>query len=120
MKKIYLFTIALAISFASFAQQTVTPAPAPAATNTNSQFDQNHPRRAQVNGRLNNQNARIDNKVANGKMSPGEANKLHKEDHQIRKEEKTMAKQNGGHITKQEQKTLNQQENKESRQIKNH
>jgi hypothetical protein len=30
-----------------------------------------------------------------------------------------MAAQNGGHITKQEQRTLNQQENKVSRQIGN-
>ena len=53
-------------------------------------------------------------------MSKGEAKKLHKEDHQIRQEERDMAAQNGGHITKQEQKTLNQQENKVSTQIKNH
>ena len=50
-------------------------------------------------------------------MSKAEAKKLHKEDHQIRKEEKSMASQNGGHITKLEQKTLNQQENSVSKQI---
>jgi hypothetical protein len=79
-----------------------------------------HPRRKEVNNRLAYQNARIDHKEAEGKMSPKEANKLHKEDHQIRQEEKDMASQDNGHITKQEQKTLNQQENKTSRQIKNH
>ena len=39
------------------------------------------------------------------------------EDRQIRKEERAMASQNGGHITRQEQKTLNQQENQVSREI---
>jgi hypothetical protein len=79
-----------------------------------------HPRRHEVNSRLANQNKRIDRKEDDGKMSKKEANKLHKEDHQIRQEERDMASQNGGHITKQEQKTLNQQENHVSRQIKNH
>lgn len=79
-----------------------------------------HPRRAQVNHRLENQNDRIHDKVEDGKMSKKEAGKLHKQDHQIRQEEKDMASQNNGHITKQEQKTLNQQENHVSKEIKNH
>ena len=85
-----------------------------------SQWDKDHPRRDQVNDRLANQNKRIDAKVADGKMSQAEAAKLHKNDREIRQEERDMAAQNGGHITKQEQKTLNQQENKNSRKIKNH
>jgi hypothetical protein len=36
---------------------------------------------------------------------------------QIRQEERLMASQDGGHITKAEQKVLNQQENKVSQQI---
>lgn len=82
-----------------------------------SNFAQNHPRRHEVNKRLNNQNKRIHQEVKEGKMSKGQAAKLHKEDHQIRHEERNMASQNGGHITKQEQHTLNQQENKVSSQI---
>jgi hypothetical protein len=81
---------------------------------------QDHPRRAQVNSRLHNQNARVDNKVKDGQMSKAEASKIHHEDHQIRSEERSMASQNHGHITAQEQKTLNQQENHVSHQIKNH
>ena len=46
-----------------------------------------------------------------------QAQKLHAEDHAIRKEERTMASTNGGHITKAEQRALNQQENQVSRQI---
>lgn len=83
-------------------------------------FDKTHPRRAQVNSRLNNQNARVDNKVDNGKMSKGEAAKIHGQDHAIRKEERRDAAANGGHITKAEQKHINHQENKVSKEIKNH
>jgi hypothetical protein len=78
---------------------------------------ENHPRRAEVNGRLNNQNKRINNEVKEGEITKGQANALHHEDHQIRQEERDMASQNGGHITKAEQGVLNQQENKVSRQI---
>ncbi len=81
-------------------------------------FDQNHPRRAQVNSRLANQNARINAKEASGKMTDAQGNKIKRQDHQIRGEERAMASQNGGHITKQEQKTLNQQENHTSNEIK--
>ena len=82
-------------------------------------WQKDHPRREQVNNRLANQNKRIDNQVKNGDMSKAKAARLHKEDHQIRTEERLMASQNGSHITKQEQKTLNQQENKVSKQIGN-
>ena len=80
-------------------------------------WQKNHPRRTQVNQRLHNQNRRIHNEVKEGEMSKGRAAQLHHEDHQIRKEERLMASQNGGHITKQEQRTLNQQENHVSHQI---
>lgn len=81
------------------------------------QFDKDHPRRAEVNKRLKNQHKRINKEVKEGEISKAKAAKLHKKDHQIRKEERIMASQNGGHITKQEQKTLNQQENAVSKQI---
>ncbi len=70
MKKTILFTLVF-LSFAGISMAGV-----------------HHPRRKEVNSRLANQNARIDRKEAKGKMSPKEANKLHKEDHQIRQEEK--------------------------------
>ncbi len=81
------------------------------------EWQKEHPRRAEVNKRLENQNRRINAEVKEGDMSKAEAGKLKKEDRQIRREERTMASQNGGHITKQEQRTLNQQENAVSRQI---
>ena len=80
-------------------------------------WQKNHPRREQVNNRLANQNKRIKTEVKEGEISKSQAAALHKDDRQIRKEERLMASQNGGHITKQEQKTLNQQENAVSKQI---
>lgn len=80
-------------------------------------FAKNHPRREQVNERLTNQNKRIKHEVAEGELTKAQAGKLHAEDRQIRQEERLMASQNGGHITRQEQRTLNQQENAVSRQI---
>jgi hypothetical protein len=76
-----------------------------------------HPRRAEVNDRLQNQDQRIHHEVQQGDLTHQQAQQLHAEDHQIRQEERDMASQNGGHITKLEQKTLNQQENGVSNQI---
>ena len=81
------------------------------------QWERNHPRRDQVNDRLSNQNRRINNELKEGEITKRQANRLHREDHAIRQEERTMSKFNNGHITGAEQKSLNQQENAVSRQI---
>ena len=78
---------------------------------------QNHPRRAQVNSRLANQGARINNGVKNGTLTKGQAAQLHREDHAIRTQERADAAAHGGHITKGEQRQLNREENGVSRQI---
>ena len=80
-------------------------------------WDTTHPRRAEVNGRLDNQDARIHQERADGQISGSQAHALHAEDHSIRTEERAMASQDGGHITQGEQHALNQQENAVSRQI---
>jgi hypothetical protein len=81
------------------------------------QWEKDHPRREQVNNRLANQNQRIKTERKEGEISKAQAQKLRAEDRSIRKEERTMASTNGGHVTKAEQKALNQQENQVSRQI---
>ena len=88
-----------------------------AAVPKDTTWQKNHPRREQVNNRLANQNKRIKHEVKEDDLTKSQAAALHKDDRQIRKEERLMASQNGGHITKQEQKTLNQQENAVSKQI---
>ncbi len=80
-------------------------------------FEQNHPRRDQVNDRLQNQDRRINHEVKAGEITKQQAHQLHKDDHHIRHEERRMAANNGGGITKQEQNKLNRQENTVSAQI---
>jgi len=81
------------------------------------QWERNHPRRDQVNDRLQNQNQRINREYREGEITRGQARQLHREDRAIRREERTMAGFNHGHITRAEQRSLNQQENAVSRQI---
>ncbi|KVH81774.1 hypothetical protein [Burkholderia ubonensis] len=76
-----------------------------------------HPRREEVNQRLANQNRRIHHEVKEGEMSHAQAARLHRDDHRIRQEERDMAAQNGGHLTRPEQRVLNQQENAVSNKI---
>jgi hypothetical protein len=109
-------TVALAAVCGPALADTPTPAAGPAATPA-TKFQATHPRRAQVNSRLNNQNRRIDAEVKDVQINKKQAAALHNEDHQIRTEERDMASQNNTHITTQEQKTLNQQENAVSGQI---
>ena len=80
-------------------------------------WERDHPRRDQVNDRLQNQNRRINQEVREGEISKAKASQLYREDHAIRQEERTMSKFNSGHITPAEQKSLNQQENAVSGQI---
>ena len=81
------------------------------------QWQKDHPRRTEVNKRLDNQDKRINTERKEGEITKAQAQKLHSEDHAIRQEERTMASTNHGHITKAEQKSLNQQENQVSKQI---
>ncbi|MBV9527341.1 hypothetical protein [Sphingomonas sp.] len=76
-----------------------------------------HPRRAEVNGRLWNQNERIRAGVRDGQLSQSEARQLRADDRGIYHEEHEMASFDGGHITKADQRSLNQQENAVSKDI---
>ena len=78
-----------------------------------------HPRRDQVNDRLENENKRINQGVSNGTLSPGEAHQLHREDRVIRRRERRFARHHGGHISVGEERRLNRQENAVSNQIYN-
>lgn len=73
-----------------------------------------HPRRVEVNSRLDRQNARIRQGVADGQLSHAQARQLHADDRSIRTEERADASVNGGHITRGEQRQINAQENANS------
>lgn len=74
----------------------------------------NHPRRAEVNTRLDRQNARIHQGVVDGQLSHAQARQLHADDRSIRAEERADAAVNDGHITRGEQRQINAQENANS------
>jgi hypothetical protein len=77
-----------------------------------STWGQEHPRRVEVNRRLNHQANRIADQELIGNLSPRRAAHLLHADNQVRREERLMASQNRGHITRLEQRALNQQENR--------
>jgi hypothetical protein len=76
-----------------------------------------HPRRAQVDGRLHNQDVRIDQEARTGQIGPAQAARLHAADQRIREQERHMAAMHGGHITKREQAKLNHEEDRLSHRI---
>jgi hypothetical protein len=76
-----------------------------------------HPRRAEVNHRLMHQDMRINHALRTGRISLHQARYLHREDRMIRHQERFDAHFDGGHITRPEQRALNQDQNGVSRQI---
>ena len=84
---------------------------ADATTATPGQFAKKHPRRAEVNKRIRNQNKRINQGVKNGSLTPQQAQQLKSNDAAIKSQERADVKANGGYLTKPEQRQLNQEEN---------
>jgi len=80
-------------------------------------WQQAHPRREQVDNRLARQDHRINHDYRDGQIGRRQAFQLHREDRRVRGEERRMAGLDGGHITRLDQRALNQQENHISRQI---
>ena len=80
-------------------------------------WQHHHPRRAEVNARLRHQDLRIDREHREGEISKVQARDLHAEDRGVRAEERYDASKDGSHITRQEDRTLNHQENAVSGQI---
>jgi hypothetical protein len=76
-----------------------------------------HPRVNEVNQRLDNQQARINQGLANGTMSGKEAARDEAHDANIAKRESVDEAKHDGHLTKAEQNRLNKSENKNSRRI---
>lgn len=80
-------------------------------------FAQTHPRRAEVNQRLGNQDQRIAAERADGAIGPMKAHRLHRADRRIRHSERRYAMRHGGHVSKAEQARLNHRENAVSHRI---
>ncbi|MGA7740783.1 MAG: hypothetical protein ABSF35_22270 [Polyangia bacterium] len=82
-----------------------------------SKFATDHPRRNQVNKRVDNQRARINEGVKSGEINQAQAKQLRSNDRAIKAQEHADVKANGGHLTKAEQRQLNQEENANSKLI---
>lgn len=82
-------------------------------------FQEKHPRRAEVNKRIRNQNKRINQGVKDGQLTPAQAQQLKGEEAGVKAQERAEVKANGGYLTKGEQKQLNQELNQDSKQIHN-
>ena len=80
-------------------------------------FDRTHPRRAEVNSRIARQDARIHYEARTGEISRARAERLHREDHSVRREEQRMAARDHGHLTRPDDARLNRRENRVSRRI---
>lgn len=81
------------------------------------EWQDNHPRRVEVNHRLENQDMRINRNLREGNITPREAFRLHRNDRMIRNQERRDASFHGGHLTRMEQARLNHQENRMSGKI---
>jgi hypothetical protein len=81
--------------------------PTPALANWRS----SHPRRAEVNMRLRNLDRKIGEERREGDLTRTQARTLRRDDRSIRQEERDMAHLDKGHITRADQRVLNQQEN---------
>jgi hypothetical protein len=81
---------------------------------TGGKFAVEHPRRNEVNTRIDNQRERINQGVKNGTLTQQQAQQLRANDRSIKQQEHADVKANGGHLTQGEQKQLNQEENANS------
>ncbi len=88
-----------------------------AVTNNASAIDLGRPRVHEVNGRLNNEQRRIGNGVATGRLNPGQAIRLERGEQHIQRQESRDLARNGGHLTLREKLRLNHEENRESQRI---
>ena len=76
-----------------------------------------HPRENEVNQRLDNQRARINQGLANGTTTGKQATRDEQHDANIAHREAVDESTHGGHITKAEQARLNRSENRNSKRI---
>ncbi|MBS1626736.1 MAG: hypothetical protein JSR09_02940 [Bacteroidetes bacterium] len=107
MKTLVITALATTISLAAVAQ-------GPGHQRTNIK---NHPRVNQVDKRIDNQEKRITEERKEGDLTKAQAQKDRKNLKTINQEKKDMRKEDKGHLTKKDDKALNQQLNKNSKKV---
>ena len=108
MKALLVTLLATSIGLTSFAQ---------AGPGHQRTHIKDHPRVNQVNKRVDNQEKRITEERKDGDITKAQAKQDRKDLKEVNQEKKDMRKLDNGHLTKQDQKTLNQQLNQNSKQI---
>ena len=88
-----------------------------ASASAETTWQQHHPRRVEVNQRLERQDRRIDREYREGKISLRRARFEHAEDRRIARQERFDARFDRGHITRGEDQRLNHEENRVNQQI---
>ena len=80
------------------------------AASADSPWQDHHPRRVEVNHRLDHLNDSIRDERRDGEIDGWQAHRLHAHVHMIRMQERWFARRDGGHLTRGEQSRLNREE----------
>jgi len=114
-RKIHVIALAFCglMTVAAVAQNSTTSGAGPG------KVDPNHPRVNQVNRREQNQQNRIANGIKNDKLSSQQATRLERGETRLKSNEKRDMAADNGHLTKQDQRQLNREANRESTRIYN-
>lgn len=114
MKRVVMAVIAvLFLSVFAFADN----APAGGGQAGASMSPDNHAKPGKVFKRQKKQLKRINRGVKSGALTKGETKKLVRDQKMIREEKKDMREDNGGKLSKEDKKTLNKEQNQESKKI---
>jgi len=121
--KQFVAALALALAFLCMtgSAQAKGHGPGPAKAHpahTHSSFAKHHPRRAQVVRRDKRLGSRTNNLERKKKITYQQATRLKGQEKTIRRQEQDYAHQQGGHITKAQQRVLNKEENAVKGEIK--
>ena len=81
------------------------------AASAETPWQAHHPRRVEVNHRLDRINHQIRHERREGELTAAQARRLHERDHMIRMQERRFASRDGSHLTRHEQLRLNHEEN---------
>jgi hypothetical protein len=79
--------------------------------------DPQHPRVNEIQGRIDNQEGRINQGLGKGQITPGQASRDSARDARVERQLQHDEAKHGGHITKREQARLNRELNRNSRAI---
>jgi Spy/CpxP family protein refolding chaperone len=87
------------------------------AASADTPWQAHHPRREEVNHRLDNINRHIRYERREGDLTAAQARRLHERDYMLRMQERRFAFYHNGHITRREQVRLNHEETRLHRHI---